>query len=275
MAGESDTRPGEPVRRGEGAEGFPHGSRFPFVVGLGLFLTAAGLSLWLPALIVGVPVLIYGVWGWTYEYTVEEFESGVVPEQKRELLGVKSGYLAMVLVVGGELLVFAGLFVAWFYLRAERDQFFPPMTDLPAPTLLLGVALTAVMLLGSVAMAYARSSISRDDRSGLSTGLAAALALGVVFLAVLGVEWSGLMARGLDWTAGPYGATYYLLTGVHAAHLIAGLGLAGIVGWRAWGRGHFSANRHLMVSTTELYWHFLTFVSILILAFVYVPTTVG
>jgi len=263
------------VQVGEGADGFPHGSKYPFFVGLGLFLTAAGLSLWLPVLVVGVPVLAYGIWGWTYEYTVEEFERGVIPRQKRELLGLKSGYLAMVLVVGGELLVFAGLFVAWFYLRAERGQFFPGEADLPAPTLALGVVLTAIMLLGSIAMAYARSAISKDDRSGLSTGVAAALVLGVAFLVVLGVEWSGLMARGLDWTAGPYGATYYLLTGVHAAHLIVGIVLTGIVGWRSWGRGHFSSNRHLMVSTTELYWHFLTFVSVLILAFVYVPTTVG
>jgi len=273
MSQETGNRPGEPTRLGEDGEGFPHGSKYPFFVGLGLFLSGVSIAMFLPLLIVGVPVLAYGIWGWLYQYSVEEYESGVVPDQKRQLLGVKSGYLAMVLVVGGELIVFAGLFVAWFYLRAERGQFFPPA--LPAPSLMNGVVLTAIMLLAGVAIGYARSSIAHDNRSGFNWGVAATIVLGIVFLVVLGMEWSTLMAEGVDWTTGPYGAAYYVITAVHAVHLIIGLGLAGIVGWRGWSRGHFSSNRHLMVSTTELYWYFLAFVSILILAFVYFPTTVA
>ena len=273
MAGSTDTRAGKETRVGEDGDGFPHGSKYPFFVGLGLFLSGAGLAMWLPVLIVGLPVLAYGMWGWTYEYAVEEYESAIVPEQKRQLLGVKSGYLAMVLVVGGELIIFAGLFVAWFYLRAERGRFFPPAY--PAPTLSLGVVMTALLIVSSVTMAWARSSIDRDNRSGLTWGVAASFVLGLAFLVVLGFEWSELMAAGVDWTTGPYGAAYYAITGVHAVHMVVGLVLVAIVGWRAWGRGHFNADHHLMVSTTELYWYFLTFVSVLILAFIYFPTTVG
>ena len=273
MSEGTGTRPGEPTRTGEGAEGFPHQSKYPFFVGLGLFLCGVSLSVFLPLLIVGVPVLGYGIWGWLYEYAVEEYERGVIPRQKRQLLGVKSGYLAMVLVVGGELIIFAGLFVAWFYLRAERGQFFPPA--LPAPTLSLGVLLTAIMLLSGVTIGYARRSIARDHRTGFDRGIALTIVLGVAFLVVLGYEWSGLMAAGLDWTTGPYGAVYYVITAVHAVHLLVGLALVAIVGWRGWSLDHFSPDRHLMVSTTELYWYFLTFVSILILAFVYFPTTIA
>ncbi|MFB6130550.1 MAG: cytochrome c oxidase subunit 4 [Salinigranum sp.] len=273
MSQETGSRPGEPTTTGEGAEGFPHESKYPFFVGLGLFLCGVSLAMFLPLLIAGVPVLAYGIWGWLYEYSVEEFEDAVVPRQKRQLLGVKSGYLAMVLVVGGELVIFAGLFVAWFYLRAERGQFFPPAY--PAPSLTNGIALTAIMILSAITIGYARRSISGDDRSGFNWGLALTILLGIAFLVVLAVEWSDLMAAGVDWTTGPYGAAYYVITGVHAVHLLVGLALAGIVGWRGWGRGHFSSDRHLMVSTTELYWYFLAFVSILILAFVYFPTTVA
>ncbi|MFB6074548.1 MAG: heme-copper oxidase subunit III [Haloarculaceae archaeon] len=276
MSEESSTagQAGEPVRRGEGAEGFPHGSKYPFFLGLGLFFTGVGLSMWLPVLVVGLPIVAYGMWGWSKEYAIDEFESGVIPEQKRQIIGMRSGYIAMILVVGGELIIFAGLFVTWFYLNATREQFFPPVVDLPEPTLVLGGVMTALLIAGSVAIAYARHSITNDNRRGLNLGVGLTFLLGLAFLAVLGVEWSGLMGAGLSWTSGPYGATYYVITGVHAVHMIVGMVLVGFVGYRTWLRGHFSSERYLAVSTTELYWHFLTFVSILILAFVYYPTAV-
>lgn len=80
------------------------------------------------------------------------------------------------------------------------------------------------------------------------------------------------MEAGLDWTTGPYGSTYFALTGLHALHVIAGLAIVGVVVARAVGRGHFSADRNLMPKTTTVYWHFLTLVSVLVLAFVYFPT---
>jgi len=271
MAADTSTRPGEPTRTGEGADGFPHESKYPLFVGAGLFFSGVGLSMWLPVLVVGVPLLLYGAGGWTWEYTVEEFERGVVPRQKHQLLGMKSGYIAMILLIAGELLIFAGLFVAWFYLDAERGPF--PVGGLPAPSFTYGAVMTALMIVGSIAFAWARSSINRDARGRFNTGLALALLTGLGFLGALWIEWSRLMAEGLTWTAGPYGAAYYVLTGVHAAHLLGGLALGGVVAYRAWGRGHFSSKRHLMVATTEAYWHFLTFVSVLILAFVYFPTS--
>ena len=263
-------RPGEPVRRGEGAEGFPHGSKYPLFVGLGMFVTAIGL-LWLPALLVGLPVLVYGIGGWTWEYTIDEFEQGVVPEQKRQRLGMETGLLSMYVVVAGEILIFLALFVAWFYLGAERGSSFPPTADLPTPQLLLGAGMTTALVLGSLAIAVGRRSIERDARGRFVAGFVAVFVLGAAYLGLLGTEWSFLIGAGFDWTTGPYGATYYALTGLHALHVFVGLVLVGIVIARAVGRDHFSSHRNLMPKTTEVYWHFLTLVSVLILAFVYLP----
>lgn len=267
-----DQRPGEPVRRGEGAEGFPHGSKYPLFVGAGMFFTALGL-LWLPVLVVGVPVLLYGIAGWILEYTVEEFERGVVPEQKRQLLGTETGMLAAYIVVAGEILVFLAVFVSWFYLRAENGSAFPPTADLPAPNLMIGAIMTGIMLVGSLVIAAGRRAITGGNRNRFVWSYALTFLLGIAFLGALAVEWTALMDAGLDWTTGPYGATYFLLTGLHAAHLIAGLAMLGIVLARALVRGHFSEQRNLMPRTTEVYWHFLTVVSILILVFVYLPIT--
>lgn len=265
-----DDRPGEPTRRGTGAEGFPHGSKYPFFVGAGMFFTALGL-LWLPVLLVGIPLLVYGIGGWTWEYTVEEFERGIVPEQKRQRLGVETGLVSMYVVVAGEILVFLALFVSWFYLRAERAGSFPPMAELPAPSLELGAAMTGVMILGSLVVHAGRRGIERDDRTRFLRGFVGAIVLGVAFLVLLGIEWRSLLAAEFAWTNGPYGATYYALTALHALHLAAGLVMLGVVVARAWFRGHFSRDRNLMPRTTEVYWHFLTLVSVLVFAFVYMP----
>jgi cytochrome c oxidase subunit 3 len=265
MATETD-RPGEPATRGEGAEGFPHGSKYPFVVGMGMMFTGWGL-MWAPVLIVGVPVLLWGVWGWTREYAIEEFERGVIPEQKRQLLGVETGLIGMYVLIVSEILVFMGFFVAWFYLDATRGPF--PPEGYPGLSLTMGAAMTLVMLAGSATALYGRNAVLDDDRSGLVRGYAATFLAGVVFLVLLGVEYSRLAAAGLLWTTGPYGASYYGLTGLHGAHLLGGLALVGVVLYRTVSRGHFSSSRNLMVRTTEAYWHFLTAVSIAILVFVY------
>lgn len=262
--------PGEPVRRGTGAEGFPHGSKYPLFVGAGMFLTGLGL-VWMAWLLVGIPVLIYGIAGWTWEYTVEEYERGIIPEQKRQLLGMETGLLSMYVVVAGEILVFLSVFVAWFYLSAQRSGSFPPAADLPTPNLALGAGMMIGLGLGSVTIHLGRRSIERGDRRPFLVGFSIALLAGLVYLGLLGLEWSGLVTGGFDWTTGPYGATFFALTGLHAAHLLAGLAMVSLVLARATYRGHFSEQRNLMPRTTEIYWHFLTAVSVLVFVFVYFP----
>ena len=266
---DSESNVGEPVRRGEGAEGFPHGSRYPFVVGVGLLLLGWGL-MWPPVLIAGVPVILYGLWGWTREYAIDEFEAGVVPEQKRQSLGIETGLLGMYVLIVSEILVFMGFFVAWFYLDATRGPF--PPAGYPAVTLWLGAAMTGAMLVGSVALNWGRRRVEAGDRSGVVRGFSVGILAGVAFFVLLGIEYARLMAADLFWSTGPYGAAYYALTGLHAAHLAAGVVLVGIVVYRAGVRNHFSENRNLMVRTVEAYWHFLTAVSLAILTFVYFGT---
>jgi cytochrome c oxidase subunit 3 len=176
------------------------------------------------------------------------------------------------MLIVSEILIFAGFFVAWFYLDATRGPF--PPDGYPGLTVWLGATMTGLLLLGSLTARYGRIAVVEEgDRSKLVLGYAMTVGIGVLFLAVLAFEWSNLLAEGLRWTTGPYGATYYALAGLHAGHLIAGLVLFGIVIYRARVRDHFSANRNLMVRTAEAYWHFLTAISIAIFIFIYFGTT--
>lgn len=270
---EGSGRPGEPTRVGDGAEGFPHGSKYPLFVGAGMFFTAVGL-LWLPVMIIGIPVLLYGMWGWTREYTIIEFEAGVIPQQKRQRLGVKTGYLSMILVAISELLVFAAVFIAYLYLDAARGPF--PPEGAPEPSFIFGFLLFVILGIGSLGFYWAQTSIQRNNRSNMKTGLIVAFLSGVGFMAILGYEWIRLFSQGLYWDGflvgpelGVYGSAFFLTTGLHAAHVIGGLALMVVVLYRVFARGHFSPDRHLMISATGVYWHMLTLVQLLIVVVVY------
>jgi len=273
MSSDTESRPGEPMTYGEGAEGFPHGSKYPLFVGAGMFFTALGL-LWWPLLIVGGIVLLYGMAGWVFEYTVTEYETGVVPQQKRERLGMTTNYLAMVLVIISELLVFAAVFIAYLYLEAARGPF--PPAGSAEPSFFFGALLLGVLFIGSMAMYGARTSIQGGNRSGLKQGVIVGLLTNIAFVAILLFEWVRLWDAGLHWSVaevgaevGVYGSVVFLATGLHLAHVIAGIALALILIYRINFRGHFSENRYTMVATTEAYQHMLTMVQLLIVVVIY------
>lgn len=265
MGTDTSDRPGEPTRRGEGADGFPHASYAPATVAAGLFGIALGL-IWLPLLVVGVPVFVYGIYRWTHEYTVEEYERCVIPEQKRQLLGVNSGSITIWLVILSEIFVFGALFASLLYLEAVNGPW-PP--DGLALDFTYALGLTALLIASGIALHWAQHQLQRGNRRKFGYGIAASFVLGVGFLLGQLVEYSQLMDKGLTPTEGPYGSTFYALTGMHGAHVLVGLILIGIVGVRAWYKNHFSERRDLMVRITTLYWHFVDAVWLVIVVVVY------
>jgi|GEM_PF-272665 len=265
-----ETRPGEPTRTGEGTEGFPHGSAAPFVLAAGIFGLFLGFIFpveW----IVGIPVFLAGFYLWFREWSIEEYERGVIPEQKRKLLGVSSAFLAGVFLVISEGLLFGGAFLAWYFLDFQRGPF--PLSGQPHLNLLSGALMTFVLVIGSATMYWTRRGVTHGNRGRLTSGPVVTFVLGLVYLGLVWTDWSAMTAAGLKPSTGAFGATFYYLTGLHAAHVVVGLLLLVFLAYRAWMRGHFGENRATMVKVAEAYWHFLTGISVLILVFVYLPTS--
>ncbi|MFB6078894.1 MAG: heme-copper oxidase subunit III [Halarchaeum sp.] len=267
---EVDALNAEGTVRGEGEEGFPHGSTAPFVLGTGIFGVFFGFIYPL-AWVLGVPIFLAGLSLWIREYAITEYEAGVIPEQKRQLLGVPSMYLAGLFAIVSEALLFGGAFVAWFFLSAQRGPF--PNLGLPALHPLYGGLEALVLLAGSVVLYWTRTGVSAGERARLSTGLVVTFGMGLVYLGLTAYDWNDLLANGLTPTAGAYGAGYYFVAGLHAVHVLVGLTLLGVLGYRYWGRGHFDQHRFTMVRVTEAYWHFLTGISVVVLLLIYVPTS--
>jgi heme/copper-type cytochrome/quinol oxidase subunit 3 len=86
--------------------------------------------------------------------------------------------------------------------------------------------------------------------------LAATAALGALFLAVQGYEWTRLIHYGLTVTSGAYGATFYTLIGTHAAHVLGALVWLSVTLVLA-ARGRFLDGGTTVLRACATYWHFV------------------
>jgi cytochrome c oxidase subunit 3 len=145
------------------------------------------------------------------------------------------------------------LFVAFTttYLGHRQDGTWTPL-PLP-PVLWLD---TALLLGASGALEWARRQLRRGDRRGLADALTVAAALGAGFLVGQITAWRALAGQGLYLSGAPHSSFFYLLTGAHGAHLLAGLAALGVIVPRAW-RGAYAPPAAGAVTLTAVYWHFL------------------
>jgi cytochrome c oxidase subunit 3 len=162
--------------------------------------------------------------------------------------------LAMLFFLSAESMFFAGLISAFFVLRLSAPVWPPPLQP-RLPLLVTGLN-TLVLLASSVAMIAALRAIRRADGRALVERLAATAALGVLFLAVQGYEWARLIHYGLTVTSGAYGATFYTLIGIHAAHVFGALLWLGVTLWLA-ARGRYADGRLTDLRACATYWHYV------------------
>ncbi len=185
------------------------------------------------------------------------------------------GKLGMWVFLASEVLFFGGLFLAYVYGRMHWPHGWEAASR--RTDVVLGTVNTAVLLTSSavVALAVACEEDARARRWSARL-LALTAALGVVFLAIKGVEWHAEWEEHL--VPGPtfaldvdgaqqFFALYFVMTGLHGVHMIVGIAMLAILAHgrsreRAWARG-----RQLEVAA--LYWHFVDVVWILLYPLLY------
>jgi cytochrome c oxidase subunit 3 len=150
-------------------------------------------------------------------------------------------------------------FVAFTSALFVREGASTDWTHLTLPSVLYWN--TCVLILSSGTLEMARRSIfvgqevhSGVERSG-SGWLMATLALGLVFVAGQYAAWTQLSAQGLYLSTNPNSSFFYVLTAVHAFHLLGGvLALGWLVALRM---GTRSTMRRRSFESTAIYWHFM------------------
>jgi cytochrome c oxidase subunit 3 len=115
---------------------------------------------------------------------------------------------------------------------------------------------TVILLVSSGAVELARAAVRRGDSRRCAGWLAVAGLLGVAFLAGQVVAWRLLALRGVFLPNNPHAAFFYVLSAVHAAHLLGGLAALGWTLRRA-ARGAHTAAHHAGLTHAAIYWHFV------------------
>lgn len=115
---------------------------------------------------------------------------------------------------------------------------------------------TGVLIVTSVAMQWTVIAARRGHLAGVRHGMTATGALTIAFLAGQVIVWRQLVDAGFYLTTNPANAFFYLLTAVHALHVLGGLVAWARTAGRVW-RGGDVASVRLGVELCAIYWHFL------------------
>jgi cytochrome c oxidase subunit III len=164
--------------------------------------------------------------------------------------------IGMWLTLSAILMMFAALSSAYVF-RSTRMQQSWQAFSVPA---MLWVS-TALILSSSVTFEVARRALRRGAEAVYKRWLVASVVLGFGFLAAQLLAWRGLVGQGIYLATNPHSSFFYLLTGLHALHLLGGIiGLSYLM-LRARrgtaGAGEDGRKQIARADAIGLYWHFM------------------
>ena len=195
--------------------------------------------------------------------------------------------LGMWVFLATELLVFGALFTGYTVYRSQSPREFEEASA--RLNVLIGGVNTIVLLTSSLTMALAVHAARIGKQRGLVVCLAMTAALGALFMLLKAVEYYEDYHQKLvpvlafqpgDWSG--HGVSpervqlfllfYYIMTGLHALHLVIGIGV--LIGLAVLARrGRFSPGYYSPVEVAGLYWHFVDIIWIFLLPLLYLIGT--
>ena len=199
-----------------------------------------------------------------------------------------SASLGMWVFLATEVMFFGGLFCAYL---VYRRWYFPDFAAASSTiNMWLGATNTAVLICSSLTVVLAVWAAQTARRTMLIISLIATMLLGMAFLGIKGIEYKEkfdehhvpgasfsfdkVQVPGHpDQYANPHHAQiffslYFVMTGLHALHMIIGLGIFLWLLIMAW-KGRFTPEWHTPVEIGGLYWHFVDIVWIYLFPLLY------
>lgn len=276
----------------------PHGSHWPIIGSVGLFLLMVGFSTWLNGsgagfwvMMSGVAVVVFMLAGW-FSTVIGESISGRFNQQVD-----MSFRMGMFWFIFSEVMFFSVFFGALFYSRnmsipwlgGDSNNFFTNLLlwggyestwpsngpgnaggdyEVMEP---FGLPLinTVILLTSSVTLTVAHHALQAGKRGLLKAFLAATFILGFIFVYLQAQEYiHAYHEMNLKMTTGIYGSTFYMLTGFHGMHVTIGAFMLAVI-WLRTMKGHFTAKHHFAFEAAAWYWHFVDVVWLALYVFVY------
>ncbi|GLZ24749.1 cytochrome c oxidase subunit III [Stutzerimonas stutzeri] len=285
----------------------PDQSKWPIIATIALLVTFYGLGSWFNDLkaardssngplifFAGALLIAYMMFGW-FGAVVKESRAGLYSAQMD-----RSFRWGMSWFIFSEVMFFLAFFGALFYIRywtgpwlaGEGDkgisnmlwpgfEYSWPLLNNPDPKLYpapegtisawgLPLIYTILLVSSSFTLTWAHHALRKNNRQHLKIGLGLTVLLGVAFLILQIEEYVHAYTElGLTLGSGIYGATFFMLTGFHGAHVTMGAIILTVMLVRIL-RGHFSPEQHFGFEAAAWYWHFVDVVWIALFVFVYV-----
>ena len=125
---------------------------------------------------------------------------------------------------------------------------------------------TLILLTSGTTVTAAHHALLEGNRKGVIWGLLATVILGVLFTACQAWEY---INAGFNYGGHIYGATFFMATGFHGAHVIIGTIFLAVCLFRAMA-GHFTPKQHFGFEAAAWYWHFVDVVWLFLFSAIYV-----
>lgn len=194
-------------------------------------------------------------------------------EQRRE-----ASTLGIWVFLATEIMFFGGMFTGHAVYRATYPESFADASQ--RLNLVLGTINTCVLIGSSLTMALAVRGAQAGSKRSLLGGLILTLGLGAVFLVIKFIEYAHKFSENLvpgpafSFEGGDTGSAqiffsfYFAMTGIHALHMVIGIGVLAVLAIMA-ARGAFSSTNYAPIEMTGLYWHLVDIVWIFLFPLLY------
>jgi cytochrome c oxidase subunit III len=189
--------------------------------------------------------------------------------------GLDSRKLAFWSFIGSECLLFGTLIGSYMAYKGESVAGPYPhdiVIDGVQHTGILDIPLTslstAILLFGSLFMVLGLAGVQRNDRKLGAFWLAMTAFAGSLFLGFQVYEFTHFWHEGLTLSSNLFGATFYMLTGFHGAHVFVGVLYMSTLSMLVW-TGRYGPEKSVNVEIGGLYWHFVDVVWIVIFPLIY------
>ncbi len=276
-------------------------SPWPAVGATSAFVMAVGLIIWMKSMgggpglfglrgpwVFGVGTLgvLYTMYMWWRDVILEANAGDHTPIVQ---LHMRYG---MILFIASEVM----FFVAWFWAFFDASLFPAAVDNLPNSSEVIGMVQrntltggvwppkpapqfqgtfdpwglpmvnTLILLLSGTTVTWAHHALLEGDRKNLVRGLALTVILGILFTACQAYEYGH---AAFNYSGHIYGATFFMATGFHGAHVIIGTIFLAVCLYRAY-YGAFTPKAHFGFEAAAWYWHFVDVVWLFLFACIYV-----
>lgn len=280
----------------------PAQSKWPIVGSIGLLVSVVGAGTLMNSngdsglliMLAGALIITWMFFGW-FGNVISESHQGLYSAQMDRSFRMGMGWF-----IFSEVMFFAAFFGALFYVRTfagpwlagdgdkgisnmlwEGFQYSWPLMTNPDPTTFPGpreiispwqlpLLNTIILITSSVTVTFAHHALRAGKRAALKNWLLLTVVLAVVFLGLQIAEYvHAYRDLGLTLNSGIYGATFFMLTGFHGAHVFMGTLILTVMLVRVH-KGHFTPENHFGFEAASWYWHFVDVVWVGLFIFVYI-----